>query len=418
MGEFVIRCSECDTELRQREFSPSCAFHDALSRSYYRSEKLRVREFPGIWRYYDWLPVRDISSYGGGSVTYRCDSLEKELGLDSVYVSFNGYWPEKGVTLRTCTFKELEAAVTVQYAKERGVKTLVIASAGNTARSFAYLASEENLPLVLVIPKKCLFDVWMPVVDTTNIKTIVLKGGDYSDAIAFASKLSIHYGITFEGGCRNIARRDGLGTILLEAVQSMGEMPDHYFQAAGTGTGAIAAWEAGMRLLGDGGYGDSLPRLHLSQNLPFAPMVKAWQAGRRVILPELDMPKAENVLDLIEARVLSNRYPPYGVRGGVYDALKATKGEMYGITNREVREAVNLFYELEEIDIHPAAGTALGSLLKAAGEGIINPGETVLLNISGGGMDRFREDEEVRDLVVDKFVDKHAAPEEVTEVME
>lgn len=418
MGEFAIRCSECEKELTQREFSPSCAVHDALSRSYYKAKKLNVRRYLGIWRFYDWLPVRDISSYAGGSMTYRCNSLERELELNRVYVSFNGYWPEKGAALRTCTFKELEAAVTVQYAKERGVNTLVIASAGNTARSFAYLASQEGLPLVLVIPKKCLFDVWMPVVDTKDIKTIVLKGGDYSDAIAFASKLSIYYNVVFEGGCRNIARRDGLGTILLDAVQSTGKMPDHYFQAAGTGTGAIAAWEAGMRLLGDGGYGDSLPRLHLSQNLPFAPMVKAWKAGRRVIIPELDMPKAKNVLDLIEARVLSNRYPPYGVRGGVYDALTATEGEMYGVTNREVREAVKLFDELEGIDIHPAAGAALGSLLKAVEEGRINPEETVLLNISGGGMDRFREDEEVRDLRVDKFVDKHSPPEEVMEVME
>jgi cysteate synthase len=418
MGEFVIKCSECGTELGQREFSPSCAYHDALSRSYYRAKRLTIRDFPGIWRFYDWLPVRGVSSYEGGSLTYRCRSLEKELGLGAVYVSFNGYWPERGVALKTCTFKELEAAVTVQYARERGVKSLVIASAGNTARSFAYIASEQALPLVLVIPKKCLFDVWMPLVDTTNIKTIVLEGGDYSDAIAFASRLSTHYGLTFEGGCRNIARRDGLGTILLDALQVIGRMPDHYFQAAGTGTGAIAAWEASTRLREDGRFGDSLPMLHLSQNLPFAPMVEAWRAGRRNIIPELDMPKAENILDLIEARVLSNRYPPYGVRGGVYDALMATRGEMYGVTNAEVRSAVGLFQDLEGIDIHPAAGAALGSLLKAVEMGRVAREENVLLNISGGGMDRYREDEEVRELEVDKFVDRHASPEEVREVME
>jgi cysteate synthase len=404
-------------ELGRREFSPSCGVHDALARSYYKVKQLKVRKLPGMWRFYDWLPVRDVSGYDGGSVTYRCSSLERELGLRKVYVSFNGYWPEKGVALRTCTFKELEAMVTAQYAKERGVDKLVIASAGNTARSFAYIASQEGIPLVLVIPKKCLFDVWMPVVDTADIRTIVLKGGDYSDAIAFASRISSFYGITFEGGCRNIARRDGLGTILLDAVQSAGIMPDHYFQAVGTGTGAIGAWEAGMRLLEDGRFGGVLPRLHLSQNIPFTPMVKAWEAGRREVIPDLDMPKAKNVLDLIEARVLSNRYPPYGVRGGVYDVLKATGGEMYGVTNSEIRQAVKLFDELEGIDIHPAAGAALGSLIQAAEKGKINPGETVLLNISGGGMNRFREDEEVRDLEVDKFVDKDAPPEDVMEVL-
>lgn len=416
MGEFVIKCSECGAELSRRYFSPSCNFHNALSRSHYKA-RLRVKDYPGLWRFYDWLPVEGISAYNGRSVTYRSPSLGKELGLKELYVSFNGYWPEKGALLKTCTFKELEAAVTIQYAKERGVKKLVIASAGNTARSFAYIASMEGLSLVLVIPKKCLFDVWMPVIDTSLIKTIVLRNSDYSDAINFANRLCSAYGITFEGGCRNIARRDGLGTIMLDAVQVMGKMPRHYFQAAGTGTGGISGWEASMRLCEDGRFGKTLPKLHLSQNLPFAPMVKAWRARRREILPKQDMPKAKNVLDLIEARVLSNRYPPYGVTGGVFDALVATRGEMYGITNKELKRAMKLFEEIEGIDIHPAAGVALASLIKAADEKIA-PQEAVLLNISGGGMARLREAEEVRDLEVDKFVDKNASMEELDEVME
>lgn len=417
MGEFVIRCSECGSKLDINDFAPSCKFHDALSRSHYKAERLSVKDYPGLWRFYDWLPVKGISRYNGKSMTYKSVSLGKELGLRELYVSFNGYWPEKEALLKTCTFKELEAVVTIQYAKERGVHRLAIASAGNTARSFAYIASKEGLPIVLVIPKKCLFDVWMPVMDTSLIKTIVLRDSDYSDAINFANRLCKAYGITFEGGCRNIARRDGLGTIMLDAVQVMNKMPRHYFQAAGTGTGAIAGWEASMRLSRDGRFGRALPRLHLSQNLPFAPMVKAWKARRREIIPEQDMPKAKNVLDLIQAKVLSNRYPPYGVRGGVYDALEATRGEMYGVTNRELQGAMKLFEELEGIDIHPAAAVALASLIKAVEEEKIAPHEGVLLNISGGGMERLREEEEVRELEVDKFAHKHASMEELAEVL-
>jgi len=54
------------------------------------------------------------------------------------------------------------------------------------------------------------------------------------------------------GGARNIARRDGMGTTVLSAADCIGRIPDVYFQAVGSGTGAIAAHEANERLLEDG----------------------------------------------------------------------------------------------------------------------------------------------------------------------
>jgi len=44
-----------------------------------------------------------------GPVTYRSTELAAELGLNNLYISFNGYWPEKGAFIKTCSFKELEA---------------------------------------------------------------------------------------------------------------------------------------------------------------------------------------------------------------------------------------------------------------------------------------------------------------------
>ena len=48
-----------------------------------------------------------------------------------------------------------------------------------------------------------------------------------------------------------MARRDGMATTVL-AVTHIGRIPDYYFQAVGSGTGAIAAWEANLRLIEDG----------------------------------------------------------------------------------------------------------------------------------------------------------------------
>ena len=57
---------------------------------------------------------------------------------------------------------------------------------------------------------------------------------------------------------------------------TLGRIPEHYFQAVGSGTGGISAWEASLRLKEDGRFGSNCSRLHLAQNLPNAPIYYAW----------------------------------------------------------------------------------------------------------------------------------------------
>lgn len=416
MSKYSLRCVKCSSVVEPKDkFDFKCGKHESLLRSEYSLKKLKVRDYPGIWKFYDWLPVDGISDNAGKPVTYKSENLARELGLEDLYVSFNGYWPEKNACLGTCTFKELEGIVTVQFAKENNVERLVVASAGNTANAFAQVASAERFPVVIVVPRKCLCDLLVPEMDPEYVKTVVVEG-DYSDAISIGTRLAEMKGFTCEGGARNIARRDGLGTVMLEAVWVMGKLPKHYFQAIGSGTGAIAAWEASTRLLEDGRFGGELPRLHLSQNLPVAPMLSAWKDGRLEIIPDKDLPPGENVLDLIIARVLSNRYPPYGVPGGVHDALQASSGDIYGVTNQEAMDAIKMFEELEGIDILPAAGVCVASLLKAVEGGKVGPGEPVLLNITGGGKMRRKEEMDLLEIELDFEVDRNPTDDELREL--
>jgi cysteate synthase len=172
----------------------------------------------------------------------------------------------------------------------------------------------------------------------------------------------------------------------------MKRLPEYYFQAVGSGAGAIAAWEAFSRLIADGRFGARMPRLILSQNLPFAPMVSAWRDGRAEIIPERDMQDAEAAIQQMYADVLSTRNPPYSVRGGVYELLRSTKGEMYGITNEECRAAEKLFVQEEGIDLDPAASVAVASVQKALEDGLVTKDDTVLLNVTGGGYERLPAD--------------------------
>ena len=159
-------------------------------------------------------------------------------------------------------------------------------------------------------------------------------GNDYTDAINLAGRIAKLPGMV-PGGARNVTRRDGMGTVMLDAAVTIGKMPDHYFQAVGSGTGGISAWEASLRLRADGRFGQKLPKLQLAQNLPFVPMYSAWKEKRREIIPELDMKDAKKQVEETYATVLTNRAPPYGVTGGLYDALVDTDGIMYAVPEKK-----------------------------------------------------------------------------------
>ena len=395
MGEYLLRCVS-DGSVQPR-YSQSCPHDSSLLRACYQAKQLQLKEAPGIWKFQDWLPVHGIiNAVQGAPVTYKSRGLAGELGLESLYISFNGYWPERGAKMPTCSFKDLEAAPTMQMLRERGEELreeakLVVASAGNTARAFAHVASISSQPLVLFVPEKAIYRMWLTVPPANTL--LIAVRGDYYDAIQAAEKVQSLPGYAAEGGARNIARRDGMGTVMLDGALTMGQIPRHYFQAVGSGTGGISAWEAALRLIDDGRYGSVLPRLHLAQNLPNAPIYYAWKG-------EEAAPTSPEMFD----DVLFNRRPPYALPGGVKDALTATGGEVYGVTDRQAKQAKKLFEESEEIDILNAPAVAVAALQQAVQSGRLSPRETILLNITGGGSARIREDHSLHMLKPDLTV--------------
>jgi len=376
----VVRCVNCD-EL-QSPYALSCAKDNALVRACYNAKHLEPKSLHGMWSFFDWLPVNGIiKEVGEGAITYKSVNLAAELGLDNLYISFSGYWPERNAFMKTCSFKDLEAPPTIQRLLEKGDNSrLVVASAGNTARAFAQVASVADFPVILFVPEMAMKRMWL----TREKGPVTLVGvrGDYADAINVAENVASRPGFLTEGGARNIARRDGMGTVMLDATLTIGQIPQHYFQAVGSGAGGISAWEAALRLKNDGRFGQNLPRLHLAQSLPNSPIFYNWT------VTDPRYTSAEETYD----DVLFNRKPPYIIRGGVKDALIDTNGQVYGIINNEADMGKRLFEQSEEIDILKAPAVAVAALAKAVDSRTIGAQDIILLNITGGGMSRLKED--------------------------
>jgi len=228
-----------------------------------------------------------------------------------------------------------------------------------------------------------------------NVKLVASRSGaDYFDAIHLSNLAAQLDGFVTEGGAKNVARRDGMGTTVLSAATFIGQIPDYYFQAVGSGTGAIAAWEANLRLIEDGRFGSHKMKLMLSQNEPFVPMYNAWKVKSRNLLP-FDDDEARREVEQIDAKVLSNRRPPWALAGGLFDALSEAGGDVLTVSNQKAREANNLFQKFEGIDIHPAAAVATASLIDYVKKGDFDKDAVTMLNITGGGEERFKSEHEL-----------------------
>ncbi len=390
-----------------------------LIRAVYDKQQLIVKdESYGLYIFSDWLPVNRMLKGSSAPVTYKSERLAKKIGLHNLWITFSGYWPEKGAEMTTCSFKETEAYSVCGRMTSEMNKILVLASAGNTSRAFAKVCSENNIPLLLCVPEDYIKTLWFEKPLNSCVKLICSRSGsDYYDAIYLSNIVSGLNGFIPEGGAKNIARRDGMGTTVLSAATKIGQIPDYYFQAVGSGTGAVAAWEANLRLLADGGYGDKKMKLIVSQNAPFNPISDAWKKDSRNMLP-MDMEKARKQVEEIDAKVLSNRKPPYSVTGGLYDALKDTGGDVLVASNQMLREASLLFEEAEGIDIHPAAGVATATLMEAVKNRAIDKEAVIMLNITGGGELRFKTEKKLHYLQPEYVFDIDPDPDEVRRKVE
>lgn len=359
----------------------------SLVRAVYENTKFTPREdLKGLYRYAEWLPIVRTLRHSHAPVTYKSKGLASVLGMENLYITFSGYCPRIGARMETCSFKETEAYSVCARLPKKNKRILVVQSAGNTARAFAKVCSDNNIPIVICVPLDNFSDLWFKKKLSSCVKIIATPSGtDYFDAITLGDKLCKDPRYMAEGGAKNIARRDGMGTTLLSAVEVIGRIPDAYFQAVGSGTGAIAAWENAARLAADGRFGENKMRIYASQNAPFTIMYDSWKAHSRELVPmtpEEGRQKAEVIL----GKVLSNRKPPYSLAGGLFDVLEKSGGDMFKVSNDEIVSWVVKYFSLEGYDLFPASACAVSSLQQALDAGIVKHDETVMLNVTGGGM--------------------------------
>lgn len=189
----------------------------SLIRTRYAKKQLELKSDEyGFYKFADWLPVRRMLENSKAPVTYKSKGLAAHLGLENLYITFNGYYPAIGAHMTTCSFKETEAYSVCARIDENEKRVLVVASAGNTARAFAKVCSDNRIPLLLSVPADNLDALWFDGPLDPCVKLICSeKGGDYFDAIHLSNLALKSDKFYAEGGAKNVARRDGMALSLI-----------------------------------------------------------------------------------------------------------------------------------------------------------------------------------------------------------
>lgn len=375
-------------EFEDRGWTLSDPFGGApsLVRAVYENRKFVPNDsLEGLYRYAGWMPVRRILRKSCAPVTYRSKGLAKTLGLENLYITFSGWCPRLGAKMKTCSFKETEAYSILARMDGKEKRTLIVQSAGNTARAFAQVCSDNKIPVVICIPQDSGHDLWFRRRLDKCVKLVAVPHGcDYYDAIVVGEKLAQDPSFFLEGGAKNVARRDGMGTTILSFAEAAGRIPDAYFQAVGSGTGAIAAYENACRLEATGDFGKNNMRVYVAQNAPFSLIYDSWKAGSRELAP-LDPEKGRRDAGIILAKVLANRKPPYSIAGGLYDTLKESGGDVFLADNDSIMYWMMKFRNVEGYDLLPASCAAVSALAQAVEKGVVSRDEFIMLNCTGGG---------------------------------
>lgn len=325
-----------------------------------------------LWRYREVLPVErdeNIVSLGEGwTPLLRAERLGRKLGLSELFIKDESQNP-------TQSFKARGMATAVSMAKELGAKKLAVPSAGNAAGALAAYAAQAGLECFIFMPKdtpranivEC---------QQTGAHVTLLKGL-ITDCGAEVARRKEAEGWFDVSTLKEPYRVEGKKTLGYElAEQCDWRLPDVIIYPTGGGTGLIGMWKAFDEMEEMGWIGPKRPRMVTVQASGCAPIVRAFEEGKRFAD---EFPNA--------ATVASGLRVPRAIGDFlILDALRESGGTAIAVTDAELIAAVGQIGALEGVFCAPEGAACLPALRKMLADGAIDSAESVVLFNTGAGV--------------------------------
>lgn len=373
----LLKCMACGKEFPDapdRYVCDVCGIDGILDVVYdYKSIKISREEIAAsknysLWRYRKMLPVADSTQIAplqvGWTPLYRASTVEKQLGLNNVYIKDDGRNP-------TASLKDRASAVGIAKAREAGATTICAASTGNAASSLAGFAASAGLKTVIFVPKRA------PKAKVTQLLVYGAKTVIVDDSYDRAFELSVEITKKFGFYNRNCAYNpflvEGKKTVAYEIWEQMGfEVPDRVYVSIGDGcitSGIYKGFYDLMQL----GLSDRLPRIIGVQAAGCNPVEVAMKTG------EFVAQQGNTIADSIAVGIPRNRLK-------AMRALKESNGDCISVTDDEIKSALLEMPRSTGVFGEPAGVTAFAGFKKHAVIGNIKADEKVVVLITGNGL--------------------------------
>jgi threonine synthase len=373
-----LRCKECQTTypLDARYVCERC--FGPLEVAYASSEgvdpaelKRRIQAGPhSLWRYGDFLPVSvppPNALQAGFTPLLRADRLAESLGLEEVWVKNDAANP-------THSFKDRVVSIALARARELGFETIACASTGNLANAVAAHAAAAGLESYVFIPA----DLEEQKILATGIygTNLVAVRGNYDDVNRLCTELSGEHEWAFVNINMRPYYAEGSKTLAFETAEQLGwEMPDRVVAPIASGSLFTKIARGFSEWIEVGLLEGKLPIFHGAQATGCSPVASAFADGQDFCRPV----KPDTI-----AKSLAIGNPadgPYAL-----ELARRTEGTIEMVTDDEIREGIKLLAQTTGIFTETAGGVTTAVLAKLAQRGVIDPGERVVIYITGEGL--------------------------------
>ncbi len=325
-----------------------------------------------LWRYREVLPVEsdeNIVSLGEGwTPLLRAAKLGKQIGFDELYIKDESQNP-------TQSFKARGMSAAVSMAKELGAKKLAVPSAGNAAGALAAYAARAGLECFIFMPSDT------PRANVVECEQtgahVTLMDGLITDCGAEVARRKEAEGWFDMSTLKEPYRVEGKKTLAYELAEQLNwELPDVIIYPTGGGTGLIGMWKAFNEMEALGWIGSKRPRMVTVQAKGCAPIVRAFETGKRFADEFAD---AETVASGL-------RVPKAIGDFLILDALRESGGTAIAVTDEELIAATREIGAAEGIFCAPEGAACLPALRKMVEQGAVKTNERIVLFNTGAGV--------------------------------
>lgn len=340
-----------------------------------------------IWRYADLLPVepadpgrpshyRSPSDHGhlvdlGAGLTplVRADRLAAELGLGELWVKNDSLNP-------TGSFKDRVVSVALTAARGLGFTTAACASTGNLANAVSAHAAKAAMESYVLFPA----DLEPAKITASAVYGghLVAVEGNYDDVNRLCAELTADRPTwAFVNINLRTYYAEGSKTLAYEVAEQLGwRAPDHVVVPVGSGAQLVKIHK-GFEELHSVGLLREAPHVRISGAQPSgcSPVATAFADRADHIRP---------VKPTTLAKSLAIGNPADGWYA--LETVRSTGGALASVSDDEALEGILLLARTEGIFTEMAGGVTIATLAKLANQGVVRPGESVVVYVSGHGL--------------------------------